>query len=146
MPEQPRRHVASVGPARHCYSADIDVSARLQRFNPGHHIAPRAGAGVIHNRVLVDIADLIAASVVWLKDYPAFGGHQLCLRRKSFEQSRSRPAVNYQHERVFLVGREIGWISYYAVMREAVRLPGYYFSASKLETGNFAIQICQPLR
>src|SRR6185503_614991 len=101
----------------------VHEAALLDGFDAGHHIASRSGARIIHDRVLIHIAELIAASIIRLKDYPSFRGHDLSLRREGFKRGRGRTTVNDKHERILLRPGKIQRIREYPVVSKPVRLP-----------------------
>src|SRR6185369_1399493 len=109
----------------------------------GHYIASRAGARIIHDRVLIHVAELIAASIIWLKDYPALCGHDLSLRRECFKRGRGRTSVNDKHQRILLRPRKIRRIRENSVVSEAVSLPRDHLRAPENETRDFGIEVGQ---
>ena len=147
MPDEPGGHVSPVGPACHADFARVREAEFLDRIDPCHNVAPGTVSGVIHDRPLVGVAQIVAAAVVRREHHISVRDHELGKETELRGRGGLGSAMNYQYQWIFAVLLEIRRVEEHTIFLEAVRaFPFEFLRFAKSQGSDFMIEIRQASR
>src|SRR5947209_4112923 len=107
MPEEPRCHESSVGPARDSDIGLVHEAPFLDLLNASHHVATWTVSCIAENSSLVFVAKIVATAIIWFEHEPALGGHELGQHRKGLVGCRRGTSMDEEDQRIVTTRKEI---------------------------------------